>query len=347
MLRYKLPPAEFPENVLAAYDGASRHLKSRADRFSTRALANFAATALRRRPLAIAAATADGPAEILLYDEIGYWGVTAKDFVLALAQAGDGPLTLRINSPGGDVFDGYAIYNALRARATPVDVIIDGIAASAASFIAMAGASVTMGETSMMMIHNAWGGCFGDRRDMSATADLLGKIDGQIAAIYAQKAGATTNVAQFADAMDSETWLTGAEAKRLGLCDNVLEPASSAPIDPAARTFAPLHARAGAGAKNLADPYDPDGDGDNDAQEALDCLDMATTHLGRARDCLTGAGGNPEQRATRLAAAAAAISPEAIAAAAAAALVEAETECAVRSARAMRDRLRIAEAELV
>jgi ATP-dependent Clp protease protease subunit len=77
-----------------------------------------------------------------LYSEIGPWGVTAKDFVRVLAQAGDGPITLRINSPGGDVFDGYAIYNALKARKAPVNVVIDGLAASAASFIAMAGDTI-------------------------------------------------------------------------------------------------------------------------------------------------------------------------------------------------------------
>jgi ATP-dependent Clp protease protease subunit len=115
--------------------------------------------------------------------------VTDKDFALALAQAGSGPIKLRINSPGGDVFHGYAIYNMIVAHPADVHVVIDGLAASAASFIAMAGTTISMAETSMLMIHNAWGIVVGDRNDMLETAAVMEKIDGQLAAIYASKCG--------------------------------------------------------------------------------------------------------------------------------------------------------------
>ena len=196
-----------------------RRFESREARFSARALMAYAAPSLPET-LTVVAAAEGADAEILLYDEIGYWGTNATDFAQALSEAGDGPLTLRINSPGGDVFDGYAIYNMLRNRAAPVHVVIDGLAASAASFIAMAGKTVTMGEPSMLMIHNSWGMCVGDRNDMLDMAAMQEKIDGQIAAIYAVKSGQTVD--QMAAAMDAESWYTSSEAKAIGLCDAVI-----------------------------------------------------------------------------------------------------------------------------
>lgn len=209
-----------------------RRYESREARFSARTLLTYAAASLPET-LSVVAATAEGPAEILLYDEIGMWGTSASDFAQALLHAGDGPLTLRINSPGGDVFDGYAIYNMLRARAAPVNVVVDGIAASAASFIAMAGSTITMGEPSMLMIHNCWGLCIGDRNAMLDMAATQEKIDGQIAGIYAAKAGKPT--ADMAAVMDAETWYTSTEAKEAGLCDVV----ATAP-KPKAAVMAPV-----------------------------------------------------------------------------------------------------------
>jgi ATP-dependent Clp protease protease subunit len=216
-----------------------RRYESREARFSSRVMLNYVATQLPETFSVVAAA--DGAStEILLYDEIGFWGVTAKDFVLALAEAGDGPITLRINSPGGDVFDGLAIYNALRARTAPVNVVIDGLAASAASFIAMAGTSVSMAEASMMMIHNAWGICVGDRNDMLDMAGVMEKIDGQLAGIYAAKSGKSAK--DIGAMMDAETWFTAGEAKDAGMCDRVTEPPKAKPIDPANRLASRLRA---------------------------------------------------------------------------------------------------------
>jgi ATP-dependent Clp protease protease subunit len=213
---------QFSSRTMRNYAQAWERTRDQATRFSDRTMKNYSATGHLAKHLSFLAATGDAPAEILLYDEIGYWGVTAKDFVNALAAAGDGPLTLRINSPGGDVFDGLAIYNALRARKAPVTVVVDGLAASAASFIAMAGTTVSMAEQSMLMIHNAWGICMGDRNDMLDMAAVMEKIDGQLGDIYAKKSGKGSAVIR--GMMDDETWFTSSEAKDAGLCDAIVEP---------------------------------------------------------------------------------------------------------------------------
>lgn len=268
-----------------------RRYDSRESRFSNRVLLNYAAANLPEA-LSVRAAAGDNPAEILLYDEIGFWGVTAKEFVLALAAAGDGPLTLRINSPGGDVFDGLAIYNALRARTAPVNVVIDGLAASAASFIAMAGDTLTMAEQSMLMIHKAWGMVIGNEDDMLETALVLGKIDGQLAQIYANKSGKP--LADMLAVMKAETYYTSAEAKEVGLCDVVAtgeKQTEEARANAKAATAIPVAARLMAKLKPSAaalPAYDPDGDGDNDAQEALTLMQAACDMLDQACDALTG-----------------------------------------------------------
>lgn len=224
-----------------------RRYESREARFSSRVLINYVAAGLPET-FAVLAASGGAPAEILLYDEVGFWGITAKDFVLGLAQAGDGPLTVRINSPGGDVFDGLAIYNALRARSAPVNILVDGLAASAASFIAMAGSTVSMAEASMMMIHNAWGICIGDRNDMLDMSAMMEKIDGQLAGIYATKSG--KQAAEIGAMMDAETWFTSSEAKDAGLCDTIATPAQSSVSARAAVRLGAIAREAGAAARS-------------------------------------------------------------------------------------------------
>jgi len=166
-------------------------------------------------------ATAGEPAEILLYDQIGPQGVTASDFLAALASAGAGPVRVRINSPGGDVFDGLAIYNALLAHPGGAETMIDGLAASAASVVAMAGVC-TMHDASMLMIHCASTFAYGTAADMLVISGVLGKVDAQIASIYSAKSGSPP--ADCAALMAAESWLTAAEAKEAGLCDTVLPP---------------------------------------------------------------------------------------------------------------------------
>ncbi len=131
-------------------------------------------------------------------------------------------MRVRINSPGGSVFDGMAIYNLLLAHQGNVDCVVDGIAASAASFVAMAGKSLTMQDTSMLMIHNAWTVAVGNRHDMAEVAGVMAKLDGQMAAIYSRKTG--SSVEDVAALMDAETWLTSSEAMAGKFCDSVLAP---------------------------------------------------------------------------------------------------------------------------
>lgn len=160
-------------------------------------------------------------AEIYIYDEIGYWGVTAKQFVKDLQGLGDVKnIKLHINSPGGDVFDGIAIYNALRNHGAAITVYIDGLAASMASIIAMVGNPVIMPENTMLMIHKPWGFAGGDANDMRDYADLLDKVETVLIPAYAQKTG--MDPAKIAEMLEDETWLDGNECLALGFADQVI-----------------------------------------------------------------------------------------------------------------------------
>lgn len=167
-------------------------------------------------------ARAEG-AEVSIYDEIGAYGISAKSFLDELgALEGEAPLTLRLNSPGGSVFDAVAIYNALKRHAGPVSVWIDGIAASAASYIAMAGDEVVMPENALLMIHDPSGLVMGTADDMRAMAEALDKIKGSLVAGYAAKSGGAED--DIAALMAKETWLDAAEAVELGFADRLDEP---------------------------------------------------------------------------------------------------------------------------
>jgi ATP-dependent Clp endopeptidase proteolytic subunit ClpP len=158
-------------------------------------------------------------AAIYLYGEIGYWGVEAQDFVRDLMGLRVSNIIVHINSPGGEVFDGLAIYHALRDHPANVECRVDGLAASAASFIAMAGNKVVMQRNAQMMIHDASGIEIGNAEDMRTMADLLDMCSDNIADIYAQQGGGT--VEQWRAAMKVETWYSAAEAHTAGLCDEV------------------------------------------------------------------------------------------------------------------------------
>lgn len=170
---------------------------------------------------------ADGtPARLDVYDEIGFWGVSAAEFNAQLQSIQAPSIEVHVNSPGGDVFDGLAICNLLRAHPKPVDVVVDGLAASAASYIAMAGDTVTMQPNSQMMIHDAAGLCMGNAADMADMGDLLDKMSANIAGIYATKTGQPAD--QWRDAMKAETWYSADEAVAAGLADRVGELARGA-----------------------------------------------------------------------------------------------------------------------
>ena len=131
---------------------------------------------------------ATGPvATIRIYDEIGYWGVTADDLARELAAVTAPEIEVQINSPGGDVFDGLAIYNALRMHKAKVTTRVDGLAASAASVIVQAGDRRVMVKSAQMMIHEAWGLAIGPAAELREFADLLDMQNDVLAGIYADR----------------------------------------------------------------------------------------------------------------------------------------------------------------
>ncbi|HIA3978616.1 TPA: head maturation protease, ClpP-related [Escherichia coli] len=159
-------------------------------------------------------------ADIYIYDEIGFWGVTAKQFISDLNALGDiTHINLHINSPGGDVFEGIAIFNALKTHGASITVYVDGVAASMASVIAMVGNPVIMPENSFMMIHKPFGFTGGDAEDMRTYADLLDKVEAVLLPAYAQKTGKTTD--EIAAMLADETWMSGAECLAQGFADQV------------------------------------------------------------------------------------------------------------------------------
>ena len=170
-------------------------------------------------------ATADGApsrAKINIYHAIGGWfGTNAADFVTELDALDVDELEVHVNSPGGAVWDGIAIMNALKAHRARVTVIVDGIAASAASIVAMGGDEVVMAEGSQMMIHRASGGAWGNAAFLRDTAAILDKIDGNLAGIYARRAGGTRE--SWLELMTAETWYDAAEAVEAGLADRADE----------------------------------------------------------------------------------------------------------------------------
>jgi ATP-dependent Clp endopeptidase proteolytic subunit ClpP len=167
----------------------------------------------------------DGVASIRLYDPIdsygGDWGVSAKEFVTALDALPDDTATinLHINSPGGEVYEGISILNALRNHKARVVAIVDGLAASAASFVAAGADEVVMGRNSQLMIHDAWGIGIGPAAAMRDLAGRLDKISDNIASVYASKGGGT--VEDWRTAMLAETWYSAEEAVAAGLADRV------------------------------------------------------------------------------------------------------------------------------
>ncbi|EPE7368307.1 ClpP-like prohead protease/major capsid protein fusion protein [Escherichia coli] len=161
-----------------------------------------------------------GEADIYIYDEIGFWGVTAKQFISDLNALGDiTHINLHINSPGGEVFEGIAIFNALRNHGAGITVYVDGVAASMASLIAMAGDTVIMPENAFMMIHKPWGISGGDAEKMRTYADRLDKLESVMVPVYAQKTGKTTD--EIAVMLADETWMSGAECLAHGFADQV------------------------------------------------------------------------------------------------------------------------------
>jgi ATP-dependent protease ClpP protease subunit len=161
--------------------------------------------------------------ELIIYGDIGesMWGdsVTASSVKNMLDRMDQGDLTVRINSPGGSVFDGFAIYNMIRQRDGKTTVYVDGLAASAASVIAMAGDDVVMGQASMLMIHDPYTMSVGGSEDMRKTADMLDKIKESIVAAYESRSEQGAEI--ISQMMTDETWFTADESVSMGFANRV------------------------------------------------------------------------------------------------------------------------------
>lgn len=215
-----------------------------------RALANRYRSATGQQPFR--AEVVDGRGVLHIYDSIGedWWsggGVTAKTVQQALAgMKGAAALDIYINSPGGDIYEAKAIFSQLQRFAGEKVVHVDGIAASAATYIAMAGDRIITARDATWMIHNVWTISMGNAAAMRETADLLDKEDGVYAERYATRTG--QSVEDVRAWMAAETWMTAAEAKARGFTDEIAEaPASDDGADVAAllNLCATLRASAG------------------------------------------------------------------------------------------------------
>lgn len=230
---------------------------------------------------------ADDVAEVFIYDDIGesFWteGVTAKNFLNELAGITAPRINLHLNSPGGSVFDGVAIYNALKRHPAQVVSHIDGLAASIASIIALAGDRVVMASNSLFMIHNPWGGVQGDANEMRKMADVLDKIRDTLAATYMERTGMEREAVLAA--MDAETWYNASEAYAAGFVDEVgTEIKAAASFDlsargykhvPVAVTVEPSAAEPDSELDGASDPAAQDGASEQTPEETVDAVYVA------------------------------------------------------------------------
>lgn len=171
-------------------------------------------------------AKSETEAEIIIYDAIGssWWEdtVSAKDFSkeLSALPSTTSQINVRINSPGGDVFDGQTIYNRLKQHSANITVYVDGIAASIASIIAMAGDEIIMSEGAQIMIHKPMTGIWGNATEMQETIDLLDGIEEQMLGIYNRRTGIDKN--ELRSMLQRETWMDADEAIELGFADRAM-----------------------------------------------------------------------------------------------------------------------------
>lgn len=214
---------------------------------------------------------AGGPTQLHIYDEIGYFGVSANDLIRDLADV-SGPLEVHLNSPGGDVWDGIAIYNTLLAR-KDVTVVVDGIAASIASVIAMAGSPILMGRNTQMMIHDGHAMGIGNAQDMRDLAEQLDKASNNIASIYSDHTGRP--IAYWREVMKGEAWYSAEEAIEVGLADRLVDSGAGRRQSTEDKwdlsVFNKGRQQTDPGrAPTVLAAWDPDGDGDDDSTPSGD-----------------------------------------------------------------------------
>ena len=166
-------------------------------------------------------ALSDDETEIIIYDYIGWPFNDAGEFVRGLAEIKTATIKVRINSPGGDVFDAVAIFNALQSHKSKIITRIESLAASAASFIALAGKEVQAYKNAMMMIHASWVFAAGNQYNLREIADILDKIDGNMVDIYA--ANSAVGKKEIREMMKAETWMDAKEMKEKGFIDTIID----------------------------------------------------------------------------------------------------------------------------
>ena len=160
--------------------------------------------------------------DISLHDEIGYWGVSAADFISDFTSHKEVTvINLSIHSPGGNILDGFAMYNALKAHPAKVYSHVTGLAASAASTVLMAGDVITMPEDAFIMIHNPMGGLFGQADDLRDYADVMDKLKASAVHIYANRSKQSPE--KIVELLDAETWMNSEDALELGFVDTVTD----------------------------------------------------------------------------------------------------------------------------
>lgn len=171
--------------------------------------------------------------ELFVYGDIvdsAYWDeVGAKEFVADLSKVTSNDITVRINSGGGSVFAGFAMYNSLKQHKANITVRVDGLAGSAASIVAMAGDKIIMPLGSMMFIHNSWTYAAGNSGELKEHAEMLSKIDTTMLEVYKAKTG--LDEATIKDLMDKDSWLTATEAKNLGFATDIEDISVAASLD--------------------------------------------------------------------------------------------------------------------
>lgn len=204
------------------------------------------------------------PAVLSIHDEIGFWGVQAKDFVAELGKVQGKTLTVEINSPGGDVFAALAMYNALRASGKEIVAKVMGVAASAASLVFMAGDKRVMPKNTHLMVHNPWSFAVGNADELRETAETLDKIGASLKATYAARSGMKD---EDVDAMlAKDTWLSADESLEMGLATEVIDDVKAqAKFD---MTRADLPAAVAAVFAQAADPVEPPTDSQPDADDS-------------------------------------------------------------------------------
>ena len=167
----------------------------------------------------VKAAAGSTPATISIFDEIGVWGVTAKDFITSFRQITEHDVVLELNTPGGSVFDAMAMFNAMKTSGKNITVKVMGIAASAGSYIAMVGNKIVMPENTFMMVHNPLNAMHGNAAEFREMADVLDKIGNSLTATYVARTGKSDE--EVRALLANDTYMSAAECLALGFCDEV------------------------------------------------------------------------------------------------------------------------------